>query len=84
MHLKILLWQEKPMVKKKQQSGLKLEGGATISSNGKSVSITNDDGGRALLTVTNEYGNSAVYPIEEHSFDGLWSQLWQFVKDNQH
>lgn len=69
------------MAKKKEQ-GVKLDGKATVSSGGKSISIA-DDGG-PVLTVTNEYGNSATYRIEAHSFDGLWSQLWQYVKDSQH
>lgn len=77
------------MAKKKQQQhpqGPKLEGNATVSFGGKSVSISpsNDDEGRSVLTVTNEYGNSASYPIDAHSFGVLWSQLWQFVKDSQH
>lgn len=79
------------MAKKKQQQPPsrqqepKLEGSATVSFGEKSVSISNDDsGGGPVLTVTNEYGNSASYRIEAHSFDGLWSQLWQFVKDSQH
>jgi hypothetical protein len=73
------------MAKKKQQQPQepKLEGNAIVSSAGKSISISGDDGG-PVLTVTNEYGNSAVYRLEAHSFDGLWSQLWQFVKDSQH
>lgn len=68
--------------KKQQQQEPKLEGNATVSFSGKSISITGDK--EPVLTVTNEYGNSAVYRIEAHSFDGLWSQLWQFVKDSQH
>ncbi|AIC17112.1 hypothetical protein [Nitrososphaera viennensis] len=70
--------------KKQQQQELKLEGSATVSLAGKSISIADDENGVPVLTVTNEYGNSASYRIEAHSFDGLWSQLWQFVKDSQH
>ncbi|HVX02996.1 MAG TPA: hypothetical protein VHA09_07550 [Nitrososphaera sp.] len=76
------------MAKKKQQQELKLEGTATVSFAGKSILISSNDdkssGAPAVLTVTNEYGNSARYPIEAHSFEDLWSQLWQFVKDSQH
>jgi hypothetical protein len=69
------------MAKKKEQ-GVKLDGNATVSSAGKSISISDDSG--PVLTVTNEYGNSATYRIEAHSFGGLWAQLWQYVKDSQH
>jgi hypothetical protein len=74
------------MAKKKQQpQELKLEGNATVSFGGKSISLSDTgDGEGPVLNVTNKYGNSASYRIEAHSFDGLWSQLWQFVKDSQH
>lgn len=65
------------MAKKKAQ--VRVDGSVTVSAGDRSLSIK--DG---ALTITNEYGNSAQYPIGEHSFDGLWSQLWQFVKDSQH
>lgn len=69
------------MAKKKEQ-GVKLDGKAAVSCAGKSLSISGDGG--PTLTVTNEYGNSVSYRIEAHSFDGLWSQLWQYAKDSQH
>ena len=65
------------MAKKKAQ--VRVDGGVTVSAGDRSLSIK--DG---ALTVTNEYGNSAEYRIEDHSFESLWSQLWQFVKDSQH
>ena len=65
------------MAKKKAQ--VRVDGSVTVSAGDRSLSIK--DG---VLTITNEYGNSAQYQIEEHNFDGLWSQLWQFVKDSQH
>lgn len=65
------------MARKKGE--VKVDGSASISMAGKSVSISDN-----ALVVTNEYGNSASYEIGAHSFDALWSQLWQFVKDSQH
>lgn len=63
----------------KKKADIKVDGSASASMGGKSISI---EGGS--LVVTNEYGNSASYEIGAHSFDALWSQLWQFVKDSQH
>ncbi len=63
----------------KKKADVKAEGSASISMGGKSISIN-----ATLMTVTNEYGNSASYEIGAHTFDALWSQLWQFVKDSQH
>ncbi|MEO9295785.1 MAG: hypothetical protein ABI347_09325 [Nitrososphaera sp.] len=65
------------MAKKKAQ--VRIEGSVTVSAGDRSLSIK--DG---TLTVTNEYGNSTQYLIEDHSFESLWSQLWQFVKESQH
>jgi hypothetical protein len=70
------------MAKKKLEDP-KLEGNATMSFGGKSISISNDNN-EPVLTVINEYGNSVAYRIATHSFDSLWSQLWQFVKEHQH
>lgn len=68
----------------KKKAGMQVTGsGMTVSAGEKSLSIA-DVGGVAILTVTNEYGNSAAYRIDAHSFESLWSQLWQFVKDSQH
>jgi hypothetical protein len=65
---------------KNNRAQVRMEGGVTVSAGARSISIR--DG---ALTVTNEYGNSAQYQIQDHhNFDGLWSQLWQFVKDSQH
>lgn len=58
-------------------------GGISVSMGGRALSLS-EQGGAPVLQVTNEYGNSASYPIAAHSFDPLWSQLWQFVKDSQH
>ena len=63
----------------KKKADIKVDGSASVSMGGKSISINGD-----ALVVTNEYGNSASYEIGAHSFDALWSQLWQFVKDSQH
>lgn len=63
----------------KKKADIKVEGSASVSIGGKSITI-NDN----TLVVTNEYGNSASYGLAAHSFDALWSQLWQFVKDSQH
>lgn len=69
----------------KKKAAVQVTGsGMTVSAGEKSLSIVDDGGGVAILTVTNEYGNSAAYRIEAHSFESLWSQLWQFVKDSQH
>lgn len=63
----------------KKKADVRIDGSASVSSGGKSLSIQGNS-----LVVTNEYGNSASYEISAHSFDALWSQLWQFVKDSQH
>jgi hypothetical protein len=63
----------------KKKADVKVEGSASLSSGGRSISING-----ASMVITNEYGNSASYEIGAHSFDALWSQLWQFVKDSQH
>jgi hypothetical protein len=63
----------------KKKADVKVDGSASASMGGKSISINGN-----TLVVTNEYGNSASYEIGAHSFDALWSQLWQFVKDSQH
>lgn len=63
----------------KKKADVRIDGSASVSLGGKSLSIQGSS-----LVVTNEYGNSASYEIGAHSFDALWSQLWQFVKDSQH
>jgi hypothetical protein len=63
----------------KKKADVKVGGAASMSMSGRSVSIAGNS-----LVVTNEYGNSVSYEIGAHSFDALWSQLWQFVKDSQH
>jgi hypothetical protein len=63
----------------KKKADLQTDGSASVSLGGKSISING-----STLVVTNEYGNSASYEIGAHSFDALFSQLWQFVKDSQH
>lgn len=64
-------------------------GGFSVSSGeedkkGRNRSFSVKDGSPPTLEVTNEYGNSVSYLLDERGFDGLWSQLWQFVKDSQH
>lgn len=62
-------------------------GGFSVSSGdkkGRNRSFSVKDGNPPTLEVTNEYGNSVSYSMDERGFDGLWSQLWQFVKDSQH
>lgn len=63
----------------KKKDDFRVDGGASVSMGGKSISIN----GNALV-VTNEYGNSASYEMGAHSFEPLWSQLWKFVKESQH
>jgi hypothetical protein len=63
----------------KKKADVKVEGAALLSSGGRSISIN----GTSII-VTNEHGNSTSYEIGAHTFDALWSQLWQFVKDSQH
>ena len=63
----------------KKKADVRTEGSASISMGTKSISMAGNS-----LIVTNEYGNSTSYVIDMHSFDALWSQLWQFVKDSQH
>ena len=68
---------------KKKAEGVEVAGSASVSMGTKSLSLSGE-GGAPVLTVTNEYGNSVAYRVEAHSFDALWSYLWQFVKDSQH
>ena len=71
------------MVELKIQKGKKGEG-LSIYLAKKGIAI-NPENGVPVMEVTNEYGNSVRYEISDsHRFDGLWSQLWQFVKDSQH
>lgn len=83
MHLKILLCPVQSSMAKKKPQDPKLEGNATVSLGNKSISLSIGNN-EPILTVTNEYDNSVTYPIEAYSFDSLWSQLWQFVKERQH
>ncbi len=50
----------------------------------RSIALTSSGAGPPVLQVTNEYGNSVSYELDDRQFDGLWSNLWQYVKDNQH
>jgi hypothetical protein len=65
-----------------QKDQVTMQGSATISLGSKAISISNDP--EPILTITNEYGNSATYPINLNSFESIWTQIWQFVKDSQH
>ena len=50
----------------------------------KNITINSEEG-VPVLELTNEYGNSLRYEISDnHSFDNLLANLWQFVKDSQH
>lgn len=40
--------------------------------------------GVATLTLTNEYGNATRYELNANQFDGLFGELWRFVKESQH
>jgi hypothetical protein len=58
--------------------------GISMSLAKKSIEISAESG-VPVLQITNEYGNSIAYEISDnHRFDGLLSNLWQFVKDSQH
>jgi hypothetical protein len=37
-----------------------------------------------MMSLTNEYGNSVSYSMDGNQFDGLFSELWRFVKESQH
>lgn len=57
--------------------------GITVSQNGKSFSISGS-AKSGELALTNEYGNSISFPLDDQGFDQLWSAIWEFVKDRQH
>ncbi len=63
----------------KKKAKVRVDGSVLISAEDRSISISD-----STFAITNEYGNSVSYEINPHSFDMLWSQLWQFVKDSQH
>ena len=56
------------------------ENGVVVSVGEKSLSLSKNN----VLQLTNEYGNSVTYTLDASGFEGLWSELWQFVKDRQH
>ena len=62
--------------------------GIIISQNSKSVSVTVPVGGSKSesgeLKLTNQYGNSTSFSLDDHGFEVLWSALWEFVKNRQH
>lgn len=68
------------MVKKKDLKVDITENGLVLSVGEKSLSLSKNN----VLQLTNEYGNSVTYTIDAGSFEGLWSALWEFVKDRQH
>lgn len=51
---------------KKKAEGVKIDGSASLTMGAKSLSLS-EEGGAPVLTVTNEYGNSAAYRVEAHS-----------------
>lgn len=66
------------IIKSKNAEGISIE----IAK--KNITI-NSENGVPVLEMTNDYGNSVRYEISDNSrFNSLWSQLWQFIKDNQH
>ena len=70
----------KSMAKKKDVKVDTTENGLVVSVGEKSLSLSKNN----VLQLTNEYGNSVTYTIDAGSFEGLWSALWEFVKDRQH
>lgn len=68
------------MAKKKDIKVAATENGVVVSVGEKSLSLSKGN----VLQLTNEYGNSVAYTIDAGSFEGLWSALWEFVKDRQH
>ena len=68
------------MAKKKDVKVDTTENGLVASVGEKSLSLSKNN----VLQLTNEYGNSVTYTIDAGSFEGLWSALWEFVKDRQH
>lgn len=66
------------IIKSKNAEGISIE----IAK--KNITI-NSENGVPVLEMTNDYGNSVRYEISDNSrFNSLWSQLWQFIKDNPH
>ncbi len=58
-----------------------------ISQNSKTVSVIFPAGSKSEsgeLKLTNQYGNSISFALDDHGFDEFWSALWEFVKDRQH
>lgn len=69
------------MAKKKEGVRVDItENGLMVSVGKKSLSVSKNN----VLQLTNEYGNSVTYIIDAGNFEGLWSALWEFVKDQQH
>jgi hypothetical protein len=73
------------MAKKKAASAADVrvettENGVVVSAGEKSLSLSKNN----VLQLTNEYGNSVTYALDASGFEGLWSELWEFVKDRQH
>lgn len=68
------------MAKKKDVKVDTTENGLVVSVGEKSLSLSKNN----VLQLTNEYGNAVTYTLDAGSFEGLWSALWEFVKDRQH
>ncbi len=69
---------ELKLTKTKNKEGLSVFDGK------KNIAITSENN-VPVLEVTNEYGNSIKYTVDDkYRFDSLWSHLWQFIKDSQH
>lgn len=63
----------------------KSDEGLSVNLAKKNIAINSKEAGVPVLELTNEYGNSVKYEISDsHLFDGLFANLWQFVKDSQH
>ena len=59
------------------------QAGIIVSQDNKSLVISGwSDSGE--LSLTNQYGNSVSFVLDEHGFGEVWSALWEFVKDRQH
>ena len=60
------------------------DAGMAISQEAKTLLISSGKEARGELKLTNQYGNSASFALDERGFDELWSMLWEFVKERQH
>ncbi len=63
---------------------LKSGAGIAMSQGSRSLSISSNGQTLGEIKLTNQYGNSISFALDDRGFDELWAALWEFVKDRQH